>query len=195
MTAPTNPFRALALSLIPDPFYQAITVECHSVEQQLAMLEKYFEHSLGEAERTGRLVVAPQASQGAAAWLLPRSAETQALESAAKAEFMARLLGPKGSQNYRAIVEFMSPLAESHVPTQAWYLSIVGIHPDAQGNGLGKVLLQPTLEEAASLRQVCYLETFTPRNIEFYQRLGFAQVAQYAEPTTGSTYAIMRRDA
>ena len=107
---------------------------------------------------------------------------------------MAQLLGTKGSQNYHAIVDYMAPLAESHVPAAAWYLSIVGIHPAAQGQGLGKVILQPTLEEASSHSQVCYLETFTPRNIGFYQHLGFVRVAEYPEPTTGSTYVIMRRD-
>ncbi len=186
--------RALALSLIPDPFYRAITVECSSIKAQLVMLEQYFDYSLQEAQRTGRVVVAPSESEGAAAWLLPRSSEVQAIEAKAKAEFMAQLLGPKGSENYHAIVDYMSPLAEPHVPTQAWYLSIVGIHPEAQGQGLGKVLLQPTLQEASSRRQVCYLETFTPRNIGFYQRLGFVQVVEYLEPTTGSTYVIMRRD-
>jgi GNAT superfamily N-acetyltransferase len=195
MLASKKALRALALSLLPDLFYQAITVECCSVEAQLVMLEKYFEYSLQEAQRTGRVIVAPTEAQGAAAWLLPRSSEVQANETNAKAKFLAKLLGPEGSQNYHAIVDYMSPLAESHVSAQAWYLSIVGIHPAAQGQGLGKVLLQPTLEEASSLRQVCYLETFTPRNVGFYRRLGFAQVAEYPEPTTGSTYIIMRRDA
>jgi GNAT superfamily N-acetyltransferase len=195
MPASKKAVRALALSLVPDPFYQAITVECSSVEAQLAMLERYFEYSLQEAQRIGRVVLAPEESQGAAAWLLPLSSETQAVEARAKAEFMAQLLGPRGSKNYHAIVDYMSPLAEAHVPAEAWYLSIIGIHPNAQGKGLGSVLLRRTLEEASSLHQVCYLETFTPRNSGFYQRLGFAPVAEYPEPTTGSAYVLMRRDA
>jgi GNAT superfamily N-acetyltransferase len=195
MHSSQKPLRALALSLFSDPFYQAITVEYCSVEAKLITLETYFEYSLLEAERTGHVVILPNESRGAAAWLLPRSPEVQAMEAGAKKRFMAELLGPKGSQNYHAIVDYMSPLAESHVPAKAWYLSIVGIHPEAQGQGLGKKLLQPTLEEASRLGRVCYLETFTPSNIGFYKHLGFVQVAAYAEPTTGSTYAIMRRDA
>jgi GNAT superfamily N-acetyltransferase len=190
-----QPLRALALSLLSDPFYQAITVECTSLEAQLTALERYFEYSLLEAQRTGRVAFSPTESDGAAAWLLPRSTEVQAAESAAKSRFMAQLLGVKGSRNYHAIVDYMTPLAAPHVPADAWYLSIVANHPDAQGQGLGQILLQPTLDEASRLKQICYLETFTPRNLRFYERLGFAPVAEYPEPTTGSPYIIMRREA
>jgi GNAT superfamily N-acetyltransferase len=189
------PYRALAQSLLPDPFYQAITIEHASTEaDQLSVLEKYFEYSLGEAERTGRCVLAPNAADGAAAWLLPRTVQVGAAEDAAKASFMAELLGTQGSQNYHAIVDFMSPLAPRHVPSEAWYLSIVGVHPSAQGQGLGQQLLAPTLLEASAGKKVCYLETFTPRNLAFYERLGFVAVAEYAEPVTRSSYVIMRRD-
>lgn len=195
MLTVTKPLRALALSLLPDPFYQSITVECSSHEARLQMLESYFEYSLLEAHRTGRLMFTPDASDGAAAWLLPRTDAIQSAESARKAIFMAQLLGQKGCANYHAIVDFMTPLAECHVSPDAWYLSIVGINPAAQGQGLGKVLLQPTLDEALKCQAPCYLETFTPNNVRFYQRLGFVEVAEYVEPTTGAPYIIMCRAA
>ena len=186
---------ALALSLVEDPFYQSITVEhATSRASQLSVLERYFEYSLLEAQRTGRCVLAADESQGAAAWLLPRSPEVRAVEANAKASAVAEILGPKGSENYHAIVNFMTPLAERHVPADAWYLSIVGVHPNAQGRGLGQALLRPTLEEASSRGKVCYLETFTRTNVFFYERLGFASVAEYSEPMTRSSHVLMRRD-
>jgi GNAT superfamily N-acetyltransferase len=195
MKAFTTPYRALALSLWQDPFYQAITIEqAGSEEDQLATLEKYFEYSLGEAQRTGHCILAQRSEEGAAAWLLPRTIEVSVLEDTAKVDFIAALLGTKGSSNYRAIINFMSDLSERHVPNEAWYLSIVGVHPAAQGKGLGQRLLEPTLKEASAQRKICYLETFTPRNLVFYQRLGFIAVAEYAEPVTQSSYVIMRRD-
>jgi GNAT superfamily N-acetyltransferase len=118
-----------------------------------------------------------------------------AVEANAKATAMADLLGPQGSENYHAIINFMTPLAEHHVPADAWHLSIVGVHPNVQGRGLGQALLQPTLQEASSRGRVCYLETFTRRNVVFYERLGFVSIAEHAEPTTGSSYVVMRRDA
>ena len=184
---------ALAASLAEDPFYQAITIEAGSSSQRTSVLEKYFEYSLLEAQRTGRCVVA-SADAGAAAWLLPRTAEVQVRESKEKAAFMAGLLGPRGAANYHSIINFMSPLAEQHVPPEAWYLSIVGVHPAAQGKGLGRQLLTPTLGEVDALGVVAYLETFSAQNLAFYERLGFHAVASYAEPVTGASYTLMRRD-
>jgi hypothetical protein len=102
---------ALVASLAKDPFYQAITIEAGSTSQRTSVLEKYFEYSPLEAQRTGRCVVA-STDEGAAAWLLPRTAEVQYRESKEKAAFMAGLLGPRGVANYHSIINFMSPLAE-----------------------------------------------------------------------------------
>lgn len=189
------PLRALSLSLLPDPFYRAITIECASTAEQLDMLDAYFDYSLLEAQRTGRCVLADVPAHGASAWLLPRSEEIERRETREKHLFMERVLGPLGSARYHAIVDFMAPLAAKHVPADAWYLSIVGVHPDVQGRGLGRTLLSPTLDEATAAGHACYLETFTPENLGFYERLGFAPVADFLEPTTGSPYVIMRRDA
>jgi GNAT superfamily N-acetyltransferase len=186
---------ALALSLSSDPFYQAITVECRSPLQRQRVLESYFEYSLAEAQRTGHCALASDPTLGATAWLLPRRLEVEATESEAKHGFLQALLGPKGYQNYQDILSFMSPRAARHVENNAWYLSIVGVHPSAQGKGLGQQLLLPTLRLAAEQQAPCYLETFTPRNLAFYTRLGFQSAAEYLEPTTGASYTIMHRGA
>jgi ribosomal protein S18 acetylase RimI-like enzyme len=108
---------------------------------------------------------------------------------------MERLLSPAGFHNYRSILSFMSSLAARHASEAAWYLSIIGVHPSAQGRGIGQELLTPTLSEADEKQATCYLETFTPRSIGFYVRLGFKSADCYEEPTTRSTYVLMRRDA
>jgi ribosomal protein S18 acetylase RimI-like enzyme len=89
----------------------------------------------------------------------------------------------------------MAPLAARVAPRDAWYLSIIGILPSAQGRGLGATLLAGTLAEASHADLTCYLETFTSRNLRFYERLGFRRVADHLEPTTNEEYVIMRRDA
>ena len=187
---------ALAEALIVDPFYRAITDDFADDESaRKQVLERYLHCSLAEASRTGRCVLAPDPRLGAAAWLLPRSAEVEAEESVAKANFLRACLPPRGYDNYRRIVSFMAPLAKEIVAPGSWYLSIVGVSPAAQGQGIGRQLLQPTLHEADERGVACYLETFTPRNIRFYERLGFQQVATHLEPTTGSEYAILLRPA
>lgn len=195
MTSFQQASAALAKSLLDDPFYQAIT---DSFGENLAArklaLEKYFHYSLEEAERTGRCVLASDPNLGAAAWLLPRAPEVEAAESAAKSEFLGRALGSLGKENYYRIVRYMAPLAARVIPSGAWYLSIIGILPSAQGRGLGASLVAGTLAEASRARATCYLETFTPRNLRFYERVGFRRVEGHLEPTTNKEYVVMRKD-
>lgn len=196
MTSFTRSIPALVASLIDDPFYQAITVDfSENLPARKQILGAYFEYSLGEAERTGRCVVSPEPELGAAAWLLPRSPSLDAAECAAKTAYLSGVLGPLGNANYQRMVRFMASLAEAVVPADAWYLSIVGVLPTAQGKGIGARLLAPTLDQARDARVSCYLETFSPRNPAFYERIGFRQVAVHLEPTTNVEYVVMLRDA
>ena len=84
----------------------------------------------------------------------------------------------------------MRPRAAAVIDEPAWYLSIVGVAPSAQGHGIGARLIEPTLAEADEAGAHCYLETFDPRNPRFYERPGFSAVGFHVEPVTGSTYTI-----
>ena len=186
---------ALVAFLIDNPFYWAITDDFGAnLAAREHALSGYFEYSLAEAQRTGRCVVAPNPTLGAAAWLLPRTPDVDAAESRVKSEYLASILGPRGNENYYRIVRYMAPLSARVVTRGAWYLSIIGILPSAQGKGVGATLLADTLAEACNAHVSCYLETFTPRNLTFYERLGFCRVAEHLEPTTDKTYVVMRRD-
>src|SRR3984893_4243706 len=139
----------LVASLIGDPFYQAITVDCGvDVEVRFSVLSRYFVYSLQEADRTGRCTIHEEPGRGGCASLLPRTLEVAVAEASTKAAYLAGLLGPKGWDNYRRIIEFMSHRSELVVPRDAWYLTIVGVHPAAQGRGMGAQLVRPTLADA-----------------------------------------------
>jgi len=126
-------------------------------------------------------------------WLLPQAPEVEAQAAQQKRAFLHRALGAEGYRNYYRIIDFMSAKAASLVDDAAWYLSIVAVDPAVQGQGLGRKLLEPTIEEADRAGVTCYLETFSPRNLSFYQRLGFATAARFTEPTTGADYAVVVR--
>lgn len=186
---------ALVDSLFDDPFYQAISEDfAADVSGRKQALLQYFQYSLEEADRTGRCVLAPDPKLGAAAWLLPRSAEVDATESRAKSEFLSSVLGSRGKENYYRILRFLAPRARHVVPRDAWYLSIIGVAPWAKGRGLGAALLAETLVETDAAKVTCYLETFSPRNLRFYERLGFRGVAAHLEPTTDRECVVMRKD-
>lgn len=187
---------ALVCALFDDPFYQSITIDyaADPARRRLA-LGHYLAYSMDEAARTGVCLVAHGPAPGAAIWSMPAGAGVQQAASVAKSRYLATVLGPRGHRNYHQIVGFMAPVAERLVPPEAWYLSIMGIAPSAQGRGAGANLLAPTLAQARDARVACFLETFTPRNLPFYGRLGFRALVTSHEPTTGSAYVVMLRDA
>jgi GNAT superfamily N-acetyltransferase len=186
--------RALVDALRHDPFYDAITAgHADNEAARRQTLARYFDYAIREGSQQGRVVVWPEREAGAAIWSLPQAQSTSAAQKHAKAEFLAATLGERGMSNYRRILDFMLPRAAATVSGSAWYLSILGVSPAAQGHGIGRRLLEPTLVEADRAGVDCYLETYDGRNPSFYQRLGFNQRATCLEPVTGAAYAIMVR--
>jgi GNAT superfamily N-acetyltransferase len=186
--------KALVDSLRFDPFYVAISQNFKDDElRRRDALARYFDYSMSEGDRLGRLVVWPDPSIGAAVWLLPAEPSVSDAESDNKAAFLTEVIGAQGAENYHRIIDFMRPRASAVIGEPAWFLSIVGVAPSAQGHGIGARLIEPTLVEANEAGVNCCLETFDSRNPRFYERLGFSAVGSHVEPVTRSAYTIMNR--
>ena len=173
----------LVEALRDDPFYAAV-----SVDGPEHALSGYFEASIAEAQLVGR--VDSFGPEGAALWITSR--DPIALESArrAKLEAFARLLGSRGLANYQAMVAGMAEHQKGLLPEGIWYLSILGVAPEHQGQGLGARLLEPVL----ALGQSSYLETFGQRSVRFYERLGYEMRAEFLERVTGLPYWVLVRN-
>lgn len=188
-----DPASAVA-ALENDPFYRSICApSARNTVRRRAILAQYFAYSIHEGRDLGRCVHLADPMRGVAVWLLPQPPDVQSRAAHNKRVFLETTLDAEGCKNYYRIVNFMKAKAASVVEGTGWYLSIVAVDPAAQGQGLGRKLLEPTIAEADRVFATCYLETFTPRNPSFYERLGFAVAARFAEPTTGADYAVMIR--
>jgi len=107
---------ALIDSLRCDPFYVTITAEFADNEaRRRQALARYFDYSMGEGARRGRLVVWPDAAVGAAVWLVPAETSVDDAEAKAKDEFLGAALGVPGRDAYRRIIDFMRPRAAAVV--------------------------------------------------------------------------------
>jgi ribosomal protein S18 acetylase RimI-like enzyme len=100
----------------------------------------------------------------------------------------------------RAFVRFaganaaMAHIHKTYVPDPHWYLLIVGVDPELQGQGLGSALVEEGLARADNDRCACYLETGEERNLAFYERFGFYVLESALLGEGGPTAWGMRRD-
>jgi GNAT superfamily N-acetyltransferase len=191
----TDPASSIAVAALEDdPFYRSICAPYDgNTVRRRAVLAKYFDYSIQEGRELGRCVHLAHEAHGVAVWLLPQSPEVESQAAERKRTFLKAALTAEGCANYYRIIEFMSAKSATLVDEAAWYLSIVAVDPGAQGQGLGRKLLEPTIAEADRAGVTCYLERFSQPNLSFYQRLGFAAAARFTEPTTGADYIVMLR--
>ena len=185
---------ALYDSLIADPFYLTLekTVSGSNQERREAIL-RYMDYSMVEGEYFGQTFIPTGYSYGVSIWLKPLSDNDEIEKKRRKKEFIVNHMGQSSWFCYDSIVEFMSTKSSSLIPTDSWYLSIVGLKPSHQSKGIGSSLINPTLATTDRKGLVTYLETFTPRNIKFYERLGYKTIKSFHEPTTKTDYWIMTR--
>jgi GNAT superfamily N-acetyltransferase len=107
--------------------------------------------------------------QGAALWLAPGVGPDEAALMAVIEDAMpARLRG--------AVFSLMEEMDARRPKYEHWYLPLIGVEPTHQGQGLGAQLMRPVLERCDEQALPAYLESTNPRNIPFYERLGFRRV-------------------
>ncbi len=183
---------SLAEALIGDPFYRAVTIDSGEDEaRRQIVLAEYFNLAIAEAQGIGEVQYAD--TDGAALWHTNEASNSDIeIHVAARKQALAKLLGARGFDNYLRISESMA----EHVPHQlfeGWYLSILGVRPQAQGKRLAQRLLEITLSRADRQDATCFLETFNPLSLPFYRRLGFTDEIHCFEKVTGRDYWILAR--
>ncbi len=107
---------------------------------------------------------------------------------------LGALIGDAPARRFGGVIDFVEPLHHDAVREPHWYVMVVGVAPAFQGQGLGRALLQPMLDRAAADGVPCYLETTQPRNVTFYERLGFRVLTEVVEPESGLRIWTFRRD-
>lgn len=187
--------QSLYSSLLKDPFYKTLelSISNNPHECKEAML-KYYGYSMQEAQKYGELVIPNGKSFGASVWSKPKDADLAKQLYQQKRVFIQECLGENSLQIYNEILDFMSAKSKNIIPQHSWYLSIVGISPEFQGQGLGKKLIQPILERTDKLGIPTYLETYTPRNKSFYEKFSYQETVSFVEPVTNAEYWIMERE-
>ncbi len=186
--------QALYDTLREDAFYITMEQSVDNADEQYEALLRYLDYSMVEADEYGLLHFPETHHQGVGIWSQPLTAEHEAQKKQDKLDFLRQHMGDASAATYNDIVDFMSAQSDALIDSSAWYLSIVGIFPAFQNRGLGNSLIDTILEQADRAGVASFLETFTPRNESFYQRLGYHVAGRFFEPTIAADYALMVRE-
>ncbi len=185
---------ALYSALRDDPFYRTLESRYPARDGARRAMLSYYDVSIREGKKWGRVCTPETGQYGASVWSVPLSEAKIAEKASEKHAALEQVMGP---ECLRVFTDIEASMAESEAGLNLadhWYLSILGVDPSMQGRGLGGRLVTPVLREADALGVASYLTTFTPRNISFYQRLGYRVVSDFPEPVTNSRFWVLVRD-
>lgn len=173
-----------------DPFYRFLAGD--APERHARMYEgwlgilRFASANLAETWTTGDRA-------GVAVWLPPGDRGPSVLDGFRLLPAMARLAGWRRLRQVSAATDALERRRRHHVPGPHFYLSVLGVDPARQGEGLGTGLLQPILDRCDTERLPAYLETAVGRNVLLYERLGFDVVEELVLPRTDIHGWLMRR--
>jgi ribosomal protein S18 acetylase RimI-like enzyme len=90
--------------------------------------------------------------------------------------------------------DVMEKIHKARAPEPHWYLMVLGVDPDLQGQGVGSALVAEGLAQADRAGVPCYLETSERRNLRFYERHGFEILQEASLGKGGPPAWAMRRE-
>ena len=83
-------------------------------------------------------------------------------------------------------------MRDDHPSTPHLYLSVLGVDPPRQGQGVGSRLIAPGLELCDREGVPAYLETARERNVVFYERHGFRVTHELTLPRGPRLWLLWR---
>jgi ribosomal protein S18 acetylase RimI-like enzyme len=134
--------------------------------------------------------------EGVSAWLPPGKAPFggwQIIRSVPPSVLFR--FGRQGASRIQAYGRYIDNVHRKLVPYPHWYLQIIGVDPQYQGQGFSSQLIRPMLERIDREYLPCFLETNIEKNVAIYQRFGFGVVSEDEIPGTEVTSFAMLRKA
>jgi GNAT superfamily N-acetyltransferase len=165
---------ALARAFFDDPL---IRYFFPADEQRRRLSPYFFRGAIRLAHPEGHSFTAEDAPAGAALWLPPGRSK---IPMGRLAKVILPDLWRYGFGPMRRLISVLDEFEKLHPKEAHWYLMVLGVEPDRQGQGLGGVLMSDVLRQADASGVPAYLETQKSKNVPFYEKHGF-QVVEHFE--------------
>jgi ribosomal protein S18 acetylase RimI-like enzyme len=186
--------RVLARAFADDPMTLAVYPNTKEGQEKTPYL---FEVMLRNSFRTSQIYSISARLEGIAVWervenKLPSVSIWQYFFSGAI--WPAIKIGTRVSQIVQPIFEYTDNLHRELMPVPHWYLLLLGVDPEYQGQGCASKLVKPMLAKIDAEGRPLYLETAKEKNVKMYQHFGFRILEEFIVPNTTLKQWAMIRD-
>jgi len=130
-------------------------------------------------------------AEAVAVWIPPGGTELTADEGDGLDEL---LTATAGADVAHAVLGIFDQLDAAHPHEPCFYLSLLGVHDDHRGQGIGMGLLADSLARIDALGAAAYLESSNPANNARYESVGFV-ARDRITTATGHVVTTMWRPA
>ncbi len=101
---------------------------------------------------------------------------------------LLRATGPR----LRSTMRVFAAIEAGHPTAPHWYLSSLGVVPEAAGTGVGSALLRHGLARIDARHEAAYLEGATSGHIAYYARFGFQDLGPVVAPHSAPPIRMWR---
>ncbi len=158
------------------------------------LLPRCIEPMIRHEVRRGTLQASSPGIEGVAMWLPPDDGFPTMwgfLRSGLLFDFLS--LGVGCCYRLLRVACLAGRLRDRHAPQPHWYLQILGVAPEHQGQGHAARLLEPMLARFDAEQVACCLDTETAENVAYYERFGFQTVGRAVLHGSDLTFWFMTR--
>jgi ribosomal protein S18 acetylase RimI-like enzyme len=185
----TSAARLLTRAFAVDPLF----VHVQPLDRmRLRGLQTIFEALLSNAGQHGGVL---STVEGVVAWTPVRCLHANLIEQIRRGYAKVPLhFGLRATYRLQAHDDWCNCRTVAHSSLEAAYIHSVGVEPALAGRGIGSKLMNAALSRIGQDYGLCMLRTEQPRNIRFYEKLGFRPVEQRTVPTTGLSAWFFARE-
>jgi GNAT superfamily N-acetyltransferase len=129
--------------------------------------------------------------EAAAIWLPPGESELSAADEERVPSIVSELVGDHADA-FMELLEGFEEVQPADPPH--YYLSLLGVHDEHRGRGIGMALLEDNLARFDREGVPTYLESSNPANDHRYEGLGYRKVGEFRTPDDSAVISAYWRD-
>jgi ribosomal protein S18 acetylase RimI-like enzyme len=161
-------------------------------KKQPAMIRMLMRHGL----KFGEVYATSPQMEGVAIWFPPNSKHNNWWSNFISGRFLVPfVVGMETVRRQKAFGEYAGAVRKRVAPFPHWYLQMLGVDPQYQGQGFSSRLLKPMFTRIDKEGLPCFLETQLEKNVSLYEHLGFKVMEEGIVPGSNvKSWAMLRRN-